>query len=241
MAGKRADPDPYLAAGATPLSPSTIRGSGFETAREKDRAALQREYLGQALTALQLDRLRNTPPPPPPKTGAQNALEAMQQARASALAKAAAAKEFNLPSLEQNARNAYKSAEGLLAHPGFEAATGLPNPFKGGFGVAEVPGTPAGDYGVALNSAVKEAFIPAFESLKGAGAITEAEGQAALKSLANFGTGMSEAQAKSEIQRYVNKIGQGLDIARKQAGMGSSPFTYEDLVRERARRRGGAK
>ena len=83
-----------------------------------------------------------------------------------------------------------------------------------------------------------EAFVPAFEALKGAGAITEKEGQAALAALANLDTGMSEAQFKRELQKYVDKLGAGLTIARKQAGMGGSPFTYEDLMREKRRRAG---
>ena len=51
--------------------------------------------------------------------------------------------------------------------------------------------TPAGDYTTALKGAAAEAFVPAFEALKGAGAITEKEGQAAQAALANLGTGMS--------------------------------------------------
>lgn len=201
-------------------------------------ADLSGKYLGQELTAEQLDRLRKTPMPQPPKSGVQQARERMMAARAETLGRSAAAKEFSLPTLEQSARNAFKSAQDLLAHPGFEASVGMPNPFKGGLGVTEVPGTAAGDFKTALKSAVAEAFVPAFESLKGAGAITEMEGKKALESLANLGTGMSEDQFKRELQRYVNKIGQGLDTARKQAGMGANPFTYEDLVRERERRAG---
>ena len=48
--------------------------------------------------------------------------------------------------------------------------------------------------------------------------------------------GMSEAQFKRELQKYVDKLATGLDVARKQAGMGGSPFTYEDLMREKRRR-----
>jgi hypothetical protein len=96
--------------------------------------------------------------------------------------------------------------------------------------------TPAGDYSQELKTAVAEAFVPAFEALKGAGAITEAEGKAALAALANLGTGMSEVQMRREVQKYVDKLATGLDVARKQAGMGGSPFTYEDLMREKRRR-----
>lgn len=231
--------DPYIRAGARPLTRSTeIRGAGYETREATDAAELKRKYLQIERENEDLRRLRNTPLPQAPKTGAQQAREAMLQARSQKIAEAAAAKEFSLPNLEQNARNAIQTAQNLLKHPGFEAATGLPNPFRGGFGFGNVPGSSAGDYKTALQTAVSEAFIPAFESLKGAGAITEKEGEAALKGVANLGTGMSEDQFKRELQRYVNKIVQGLEVARKQAGMGSSPFSYEDLRRERERRRG---
>jgi hypothetical protein len=112
----------------------------------------------------------------------------------------------------------------------------MPNPFKGGFGIGNIPGTPAGDYETALKGAMSEAFKPAFEALKGAGAISEFESKSALAGLANLGTDMSEAQFKRELQKYVNKLATGLDVARKQAGMGGSPFTYEDLMREKRRR-----
>ena len=224
--------------------PPTFGGTGpvvnqpAQNKQAMSAAELQAKYLELQREQEELRRLRQTPLPQAPKPAAQQAREAMMTKRAEALADAAVKKEFSLPVLEQNARNAFKTAQDLLKHPGFEAATGMPNPFKGGFGVFNITGTPAGDYKTALKSAVAEAFIPAFESLKGAGAITEAEGKAALQGLANLDTSMGEKQFKIELQRYVNKIAQGLDTARKQAGMGSSPFSYEDLRRERERRKG---
>ncbi len=226
--------DPYAGLGVT-IAPRSAAAANKEAATLAD---LREKYLDAERKRLDLERLRATPLPQAPKPAAVQAREKMMAARAQKLAESAAAKEFSLPVIEQNAKNAFKTAQDLLKHPGFTAATGMPNPFRGGFGIGNVPGTRAGDYATALKSAMSEAFIPAFESLKGAGAITEPEGQAALKGLANLGTGMSEDQFKRELQRYVDKIAQGVQNARKQASMGGSPFSYEDLQRERARRAG---
>jgi hypothetical protein len=222
-----------------PASPA-----GQPTLRErKTLADLEGEYARRDAERQRLDlerrrvaRMEATPLPEAPKPAVQRTREVMMETRGKVIGEKAAAQEFSLPKIEQSVGRAFQSAQELLAHPGFEAATGMPNPFKGGFGVGEVPGTPAGDYTTALRGAAAEAFVPAFEALKGAGAITEKEGQAAQAALANLGTGMSEAQFKRELQKYVDKLGAGLEIARKQAGMGGSPFTYDDLMREKRRR-----
>lgn len=226
--------DPYAGLGVT-IAPRSPAAANKEAASLAD---LREKYLDAERKRLDLERLRATPLPQAPKPAAVQARDMMLKARAQKLAESATAKEFSLPNLEQNAKKAFQTAQDLLKHPGFKAATGLPSPLEGGFGLFNIPGTRAGDYNTALKSAMAEAFVPAFESLKGAGAITEVEGQAALKGLANLGTGMSEDQFKRELQRYVDNIARGLQVARKQAAMGGSPFTYGDLQRERARRAG---
>lgn len=189
-----------------------------------------------ALDERRVRRVEATPLPEAPKPAAQKTREAMMMKRGEVIGAKAAEQEFALPKVEQSVSRAFQSAQELLKNPGFEAATGLPNPLKGGFGVFNIPGTPAGDYATALKGAMSEAFTPAFEALKGAGAISEFESKSALAGLANLGTGMSEAQFKRELQKYVDKLATGLDVARKQAAMGGSPFTYEDLMREKRRR-----
>lgn len=236
--------DPYAAIGARPIGRSATPQQRAPTLREqKTLAELQGEYADRDIKRAQLgldrrrvERAEAVPMPEGPKSAVQKTREAMMLQRGQTIGEAAAKQEFALPKIEQSVARAMQSAQDLLTHPGFEAATGLPNPFKGGFGLTEVPGTPAGDYATALKGAAAEAFVPAFESLKGAGAITEREGNAAMAALANLGTGMSEVQFRKEMQRYVDKLAAGLDIARKQAGMGGSPFTYGDLMREKARR-----
>jgi hypothetical protein len=233
--------DPYIKAGARPVtSGGEIRGPGYATAQQKSLADLAGKYadIEARRKQIQLDerrvaRIEAAPLPEAPKPAVQKTREAMMMKRGEVIGTKAAEQEFALPKVEQSVSRAFQSAQELLKNPGFEAATGLPNPFKGGFGIGNIPGTPAGDYETALKGAMSEAFTPAFEALKGAGAISEFESKSALAGLANLGTGMSEAQFKRELQKYVNKLATGLDVARKQAAMGGSPFTYEDLMREK--------
>lgn len=228
--------DPYLRIGARP-----VRAAPTPTLREQTSLAdLQKTYADIEarnrqieLDARRVKRMEDAPLPEAPKPAVQKTREAMMMKRGEVIGTKAAEQEFALPKVEQSVSRAFQSAQELMKNPGFEAATGLPNPFKGGFGIGNIPGTPAGDYATALKGAMSEAFTPAFEALKGAGAISEFESKSALAGLANLGTGMSEAQFKRELQKYVNKLATGLDVARKQAGMGGSPFTYEDLMREK--------
>lgn len=239
------DGDPYAAIGARPIGSSqTSSPQRARTSREEENLAnLAAKYANMEADRQRIEiekrriaRLEATPMPEAPKSAVQKTRDAMMMKRGEVIGTKAAEQEFGLPKVEQSVSRAFQSAQDLLKHPGFEAATGMPNPFKGGFGIGNIPGTPAGDYGEELKTAIAEAFVPAFETLKGAGAITEAEGKAALAALANLGTGMSEVQMRRELQKYVNKLATGLDVARKQAGMGGSPFTYDDLMREKRRR-----
>ena len=233
--------DPYIKAGARPVtSGGEIRGPGYAAAQQKSLADLAGKYadIEARKKQIQLEerrvaRIEAAPLPEAPKSAVQKTREAMMMKRGEVIGTKAAEQEFALPKVEQSVSRAFQSAQELLKHPGFEAATGMPNPFKGGFGIGNISGTPAGDYATALKGAMSEAFTPAFEALKGAGAISEFESKSALAGLANLGTGMSEAQFKRELQKYVNKLATGLDVARKQAGMGGSPFTFEDLMREK--------
>jgi len=219
-----------------PRPTPTLREQTSLADLKKTYADIDAERRRLAMDQARLNRQLEAPLPEAPKPAAQKTREAMMLKRGEVIGTKAAEQEFALPKIEQSVSRAFQSAQELLQNPGFEAATGMPNPFKGGFGIGNIPGTPAGDYATALKGAMSEAFTPAFEALKGAGAISEFESKSALAGLANLGTGMSEAQFKRELQKYVNKLATGLDVARKQAGMGGSPFTYEDLMREKRRR-----
>lgn len=206
------------------------------TAEQASLAALQAKYLQTQREAEELRRLRQTPLPQAPKGAQQQASEAYQNRRAQVLGESAAAKEFSLPKLESVARQALGEGANLVRHPGFTAAVGMPNPFRGGLGVGTVPGTSARDFSNALESVKRGAFMQAYESLKGSGAISGAEGTAATEALANMQTSTSESQFKTELQRFMNIVANGVKVARQQSRMGASPYTYDQLMAEKQRR-----
>lgn len=206
------------------------------TAEASKLADLQAKYDKAERDRLELARLKATPLPQAPKTPAQQAAEAYGNKRAAVLGEQAATKEFSLPKMRDISQRALDEGVNLLKHPGFEAAVGMPNPFKGGLGVGTVPFTPARDFNNALDSVKRGAFMQAYEQLRGAGAISGPEGIAATEALANMNTATSEVQFKRELQRFMNIVASGMKVAEKQARMGAAPFSYDQLAAEKQRR-----
>jgi hypothetical protein len=206
------------------------------TAEASDMADLQAKYRDAQRDAVELARLRATPLPQAPKTPAQQAAEAYGNKRAMVLGEQAATKEFSLPRMRDISQRALNEGVNLLKHPGFEAAVGMPNPFKGGLGIGTVPFTPARDFNNALDSVKRGAFMQAYEQLRGAGAISGPEGIAATEALANMNTSTSEVQFKRELQRFMNIVASGMKVAEKQSRMGAAPFSYDQLAAEKQRR-----
>jgi hypothetical protein len=206
------------------------------TAEASKLADLQAKYDKAERDAEDLRRLKATPLPQAPKTPAQQASEAYGNKRAAVLGEQAATKEFSLPRMRDISQRALDEGVNLLKHPGFEAAVGMPNPFKGGLGVGTVPFTPARDFNNALDSVKRGAFMQAYEQLRGAGAISGPEGIAATEALANMNTATSEVQFKRELQRFMNIVASGMKVAEKQSRMGAAPFSYDQLAAEKQRR-----
>lgn len=205
-------------------------------AEKKDIADLQAKYLQAQRDAEELRRLRQTPLPKTPEEAADAALRVSE---ANALGAARAKTKLNLPNLEQNARAAFKAVDAMLKHPGFSAAVGMPNPFKGGFGIGTLPWTPARDFMNRFEAAKSKSFMIAREGLKGAGPVTDYEGQKADKALAAMDAATSEEEFRRASQDFVDAIANGVKIARKQAQMTNAPYTYDQLLAEKARRSGG--
>lgn len=234
--------DPYLALGARP-----VRGpaAAQPTLRERSTLAdLQNKYLeaglkGQEarLKAIEEQRLRATPLPEGPKNIAQKLREQSVLKSGEALTGAAVNARTKLPAMGDQAQTAFNAAQELTQHPGFEATVGMPNPFKGGFGpLGTFPGSRARDFTSRLDNAKAQAFLQAFETLKGAGAITEREGEAATKALANLDTSVSEDQFKRNLQAYLDVIKRGYDRTRQTADIQPIPYSREMLLAEKQRR-----
>jgi hypothetical protein len=145
---------------------------------------------------------------------------AAERAGAIDLAKESASARAMLPKARLNAENALKQVDQLLAHPGLSAVVGWPNPLKGGFGFAEVPNSDAAGFRARLDQLKGGAFLEAYTTLKGGGAIANAEGEKAQAAVARMSTAQSEAEFKEAMNDYKSAVQRGLDAMEQTAAMG---------------------
>lgn len=208
------------------------------TAEAKDLADLQAKYLQTEKEAEELRRLRQTPLPQKRLTPAEQAEAQRQASRGKVIGESSAKAEFSLPKVESSAKNALTTLDQLMKHRGMSAAVGMPEPWKGGFGIGNFPGTSAADFANLLEQAQGEAFPQAIEALKGLGAMSEKEAEGAMRALQVMRTSTSENRFRQAAQTYANKVSQAVKIARQQARMGTVPYSYDQLMAEKARRGG---
>jgi hypothetical protein len=99
-------------------------------------------------------------------------------------------------------------------HPGFQGAVGatwLP-------GARFVPGTDAADFTARFDQAKGSSFLEAFESIKGAGAITEKEGAKATDAINRMSLAQSEKEFMSAARDLQDVIRKGVENAQRKAG-----------------------
>ena len=168
-----------------------LRGPGARPTQtvpeRKNLADLQAAYLRNRAAELDYRRsLEN--PPQKPLTAQEKVVQSQLAARAAKIGKRTADAEVDLPGAITSANSAIKLVDEMLKHPGFTAAVGMPNPFKGGFGIGNIPGTPAGDFSNRLTKAQGGVFMQARQGLKGAGQVTDFEGKKAEQALSGMRT-----------------------------------------------------
>ena len=95
-----------------------------------------------------------------------------------------------------------QSIDGLANHPGLSSAVGMRVP-----GWSYVPGTEAANFASRLDQLQGQAFLQAFESLKGGGQITEVEGKKATDAIARLSQNQSEAAFKGVYERAARSPG----------------------------------
>lgn len=122
-----------------------------------------------------------------PARGQIEAVSAGQKATAEATAKAKVERQQDaitaLPAVLNSTQQTIGLLDQALTHPGRTTATGLsatldPRNY--------VPGSDASNFQVLLDQIKGQAFLQAFQSLKGSGAITDKEGQAATNAIARL-------------------------------------------------------
>lgn len=109
---------------------------------------------------------------------------------------------------------------GTAPHPGFTGAVGMGRGATLGIpGVEQlIPGTPAADFKARFDEIMGGAFLEAFETLKGGGAITETEGKKATAAKTRMNLAQSEKEFLTAAREYKDIVKTGIERARKKAG-----------------------
>lgn len=108
------------------------------------------------------------------------------------------------------------------AHPGFENTVGTT--WKPGFRF--IPGTDAADFQALFEQVKGGAFLDAFNVLKGAGAISEKEGEKATAARTRMSIAQSEQEFVKAAREYQDVIRKGVEVMQKKAtiGGGAAPM-----------------
>lgn len=220
----RANPQAFAAApdgGTVQAGPQFIGGAGRGISAA-DKAAAETLARQQAEMSLLPQRGRLEAENEGLKTAAREKAEAQAQKLAA------------LPQTIASADETVALLDRVLNHPGRTSATGLSsiNPMN------RIPGTDAYDFNVLLDQIKGQSFLQAFQSLKGGGAITEREGQAATNAIARLNAAQSEGEFVNAINDLKRIVSQGRTRAIQSAsGAQASPqerpalppgFSWED-------------
>ena len=104
-------------------------------------------------------------------------------------------------------------------HPGFSEAVGF------GFGTSMIPGTQGKSFSIRHKEVLSQAFLDAFEALKGGGAITEKEGEKATAARTRMDLAQSEKEYMTAAREYQGVLKRGVENAkaRIQRSGGAAP------------------
>jgi hypothetical protein len=113
-----------------------------------------------------------------------------------------------------------KQVQGRKPLAGFETAVGFGLP-----SYLTPAGTDAANFRVRLDQIKDKTFLQAFESLKGAGQITEREGEKATSALNRMNSAQSEVEFIKAAREFEENVRTGMELAKRKTGMqaGSAP------------------
>lgn len=143
---------------------------------------------------------------------------AIQQSVGIESGKMAAEKAAAAPATIATLQNSLDSIDALLADPDLDDIVGVGslNPLN------RVPGTKARGLIARADQIAGQSFLAAFNQLKGGGAITEREGQAATQAIARLDRSQSAADYKQALTDLRTAIKPGLERAQQQAAGGQA-------------------
>lgn len=143
--------------------------------------------------------------------------QAADKARAELQAETQVKAQANLPNAIQEGTNTVKLVDDLLSSKGFKQAVGGSRMF----GLQNIPGTSAKDFDVRLDQLKGKQFLQAYESLKGAGAITDIEGTKAGNAISRMDASQSEEEFQKAAREFQDVIRAGVERAKAKAGGGA--------------------
>lgn len=150
------------------------------------------------------------------RTGGFTEIDNFTPAQDAALGKvigdAAAQKIIGLPQTLATADNMIGSIDGILNDPALDVSTGWLAWMQG------VPGTEQYRFGQRALQLQGQAFLQAFESLKGGGQITEVEGNKATQAIGRLST----AQNPADYRQALNELKTIIEAAKTRAQQGAA-------------------
>lgn len=137
-------------------------------------------------------------------------------AKAKEIGEAEGQATVNLPTAIASAENTLKTIKQLREHPGKQnwGALGM------GAMLPDMPGTDTRGFGALVDQVKGQNFMTAFQSLKGAGAITEQEGAKAERAQARLDRAQSPKDFDIALKDLEDVVIAGMARARQKAGQG---------------------
>lgn len=121
-----------------------------------------------------------------------------------------------IPQVETTVTNALRTIDDLRKHPGIDIGTGLSSRIDPR---SIVPGQPGYDFIEKNKTAQGQSFMAAREALKGAGQVTDFEGQKGEQAITNLNTAQSKEQYLGALGNLERMMKQSLSDLKKKAGV----------------------
>jgi hypothetical protein len=151
-------------------------------------------------------------------------VEAFQRAQGTQLGKLTADAQVDLQGALNKGQDALDLIQSVRDDPALPSITGV---IQGGLFAPGIPGISGGqagkDLSVKIDQLKGQTFLQAFESLKGAGQITEVEGQKATEAMARLNTAQSVEAYQAALDDLAGVIERAMDTARKKTGGTTDP------------------
>lgn len=149
--------------------------------------------------------------------GSGRGVRAAGEATGKTVGEARGAAQLDLPRIENNSNLAITAIDELIASPGLRGIFGVQGKFP------NFPGSDAANAEARLDQVRGKTFLEAFNTLKGAGQITEIEGKKATDAIARLDKAQSVEAAVQALTELKEVIVSGLTVARKKASAGVRP------------------